>query len=214
MSRFRQGVVWLYFVFCVGALVVQCGFLWQQPLVSALLGIVMQSLYCLGLWHYARQTERWTAYSWRNIVYLQLIGMGLLSMVLLPLGLRWTLLVLLLQLPMLLMLWRYSDEEQPYWFSPLQHQQGALLQALLTQYGELSYQHQSGPVQATVSLSKATNGYEVAVTRQQGKDTEQFSQRYRSAVAMAAYLEAYVLLQVTDLLGAYPLVEDSATVTG
>lgn len=214
MSRFRQSLVWLYLVLSLAVLLVQCGLMSQLPLVSALIGIVLQAVSCLGLWHYARQTPRWTAYRWRNVVFVQLIGLALMTMVLLPHSVRWTLLVLLLQLPMLLMLWRYSDEEQAYWFSPLQHQQGALLQALLARYGELSYQHHSGPVQAKVSLSQTASGYQVAVLRQQGKQTEQFSQGYRSAAAMAAYLEAYVLMQVTDLLAAYPLDEDSAAVTG
>lgn len=209
MSRFRQLLVWVYFFLCAASLVVQCGMVWQMPWMPAVLGIVMQSLYCLGLWHYARQTARWTAYSWRMLAVIQLLGMGLLTMVMLPFGLRWTLLVLLLQLPMLLMLWRYSDEEQPYWFTPLQHQQGALLQALLTQYGELTHQQQTGPVQAAVRLSKTSGGYQVAVTRQQGKQTEQFTQSHRSAAAMAAYLEAYVLMQVTDFLAAYPLADES-----
>lgn len=213
MSRFRQLLVWVYFFLCAASLVVQCGMVWQMPWMSAVLGIVMQSLFCLGLWHYARQTARWTAYSWRMLAVIQLLGMGLLTMVMLPFGLRWTLLVLLLQVPMLLMLWRYSDDEQPYWYTPLQHQQGALLQALLAKYGELSHQQQTGPVQAAVRLSKTPSGYQAEVNRRQGKQTEQFTQRQRSATAMAAYLEAYALMQVTDFLATYPLDEASDAVS-
>lgn len=205
MSRVNQWVAWAYFGFCVVSLLLQLGLFSQAPWGAALVGILVQTICCKGIWHYARQTACWTAYSWRILVFVQLVGLGLLSTVLWPLSMKYTLLVLLVQLPLPLMLWRYSAEEQPYWFSPLQHHQGALLAALLGTYPELRLQQQTGPVTASVVVSATAAGYQVEVQRHQGALHEQFSQGFRTSVAMAAYLEAYALIQATDFLAAYPL---------
>lgn len=214
MSRVNQWVAWAYFGFCVICLLLQLGFISQAPWGAALVGLLVQSIWCKGLWHYARQTPCWNPYSWRMVVLVQLVGLGLLSTVLWPLSVKYTLLLLLVQLPLPLMLWRYSADEQPYWFSPLHHHQGALLTALLDTYQVLRLQQQTGPMNATVEVSNSAAGYQVEVQRQQGAVHEQFSQRFRTSAAMAAYLEAYALIQVTDFLATYPLDEDPTTVTG
>lgn len=208
MSRFRQIVVWAYLLMCLLCLGLQLWNFSAIPLVANLIGIAMQSVICVGLWHYARQTPCWTAYSWRMLVVLQLVGLGMLGFIVLPISIKYGLLLLLLQLPITAMLWRYSAEEQPYWFSPQQHHQGALLQALLDRYGELRFQQQRDTVQASVHLSQTAHGYQVDIKRQQAAQLEQFQQRYHSPAAMAAYLEAYALVHVTDFLSAYPLEPD------
>lgn len=209
MSRFRQIVVWAYLLICLLSIGLQLWNFTVMPLVATLIGIAMQSVICVGLWHYARQTPCWTAYSWRMLVLLQFIALGILGFILLPLSIKYGLLLLVVQLPITAMLWRYSAEEQPYWFSQEHHQQGALLHALLQRYGELRFNQQRDTLQASVHLTQTAQGYQADIQRQQATQLEQFQQRYHTAAAMAAYLEAYALVHVTDFLSAYPLDTDA-----
>ena len=167
---------------------------------------VFTILYLFGFYGYIFKKRFFTPKVWRNLFYLQCVA---LSLQLLPLlyGFNVELLAgvgiaVLITIPMLVCLYRYSSPDSDIWVSVSDREKAVQIEHLLSNVEEISASKTVGSKTTTVIMSKAGDGYVVHIMRI-SEETESFRNEFVTLSRAMEFIEKYASISSVELVESY-----------
>lgn len=174
--------------------------------VGVVVSTVFTTLYLFGFYGYIFKKRFFTPKVWRNLFYLQCIA---LALQLLPLlyGFNLELLVgvsivVLITIPMLVCLYRYSLPDSDTWVSASDREKARQIEQLLSNVDEISASKTVGEKTTTVIMSKAEDSYVVHIKRI-SEETESFKNEFVTLSRAIEFIEKYASISSGELVESY-----------
>lgn len=195
----------------VGVLAVMMGGSTPLSLVHLAIGAVT----VIGLWGYLRGRRVMSSRSWRPFAGVLALGIAASVWLLVATGpsgaeLTWLLaFIVFASLPTLL-LFQYGNRDQDLWASASEIEGGRALSELLERRRELTVEKAEAPRPATVEVCREGEHYLARVVRGRGDATERFEERFRRPATLAAFIETFTCIEVSDFVAKYRGEEETA----
>ncbi|WP_394128707.1 hypothetical protein [Vibrio hepatarius] len=174
--------------------------------VGVVVSTVFTTLYLFGFYGYIFKKRFFTPKVWRNLFYLQCAA---LVLQLLPLlyGFNVELLVgvgiaVLITIPMLVCLYRYSSPDSDIWVSASDREKAAQIEQLLSNTEEISASKTVGTKTTTAIISKIGDGYVVQIKRI-SEETETFKNEFVTLSRAIEFIEKYASISSAELVESY-----------
>ncbi|HHF3021572.1 TPA: hypothetical protein ACPJ0R_004631 [Vibrio diabolicus] len=174
--------------------------------VGVVVSTVFTTLYLFGFYGYIFKKRFFTPKVWRNLFYLQCAA---LVLQLLPLlyGFNVELLVgvgiaVLITIPMLVCLYRYSSPDSDIWVSASDREKAAQIEQLLSNTEEISASKTVGTKTTTAIISKIGDGYVVQIKRI-SEETETFKNEFVTLSRAIEFIEKYASISSSELVESY-----------
>lgn len=174
--------------------------------IGLLVSIVFTTLYLFGFYGYVFKKRFFTPKVWRNLFYLQCVALSLQFLPLLY-GFSIELLVgvvimILITLPMLVCLYRYSLSDSEIWVTASDRERVDQIEGLLSTTNEISVSKTIGTKTTTVTMSKAGEGYIVHIKRV-STETETFKNEFVTLNRAVEFVEKYTSISSVELVELY-----------
>ncbi|EGR1737966.1 hypothetical protein D5Q56_22415 [Vibrio parahaemolyticus] len=174
--------------------------------VGVVVSTVFTTLYLFGFYGYIFKKRFFTPKVWRNLFYLQCAALVLQLLPLLD-GLNVELLVgvgiaVLITIPMLVCLYRYSSPDSDIWVSASDREKAAQIEQLLSNTKEISASKTVGTKTTTAIISKMGDGYVVQIKRI-SEQTESFKNEFVTLSRAIEFIEKYASISSAELVESY-----------
>ncbi|MDR7122993.1 hypothetical protein [Rheinheimera soli] len=155
----------------------------------------------MGFFGYALEKRIWNTAVWRRFFYLVSIA-TLIQLV----AAFWAdgkqslevIVATVLSLPVIYALYQYSKADSAVWLQNKDNLKADLLDALLTAEPVLVVEKLNGTGKTTVTLLKEPEGYSVQISRTKHGKEEAFANSFNNIGHLAAFVEKYTAVTVTD----------------
>ncbi|MCC2525711.1 hypothetical protein [Vibrio coralliilyticus] len=174
--------------------------------VGVVVSSVFTTLYLFGFYGYIFKKRFFNPKVWRNLFCLQCIALALQFLpllygfnveILLGVGI-----VVLITIPMLVCLYRYSSPDSDIWLSASDREKAEKIEQLLSNVEEISASKTVGAKTTTVLMSKAEDGYVVHIKRI-SEETESFKNEFVTLGRAIEFIEKYASISSVELVEAY-----------
>ena len=174
--------------------------------VGVVVSTVFTTLYLFGFYGYIFKKRFFTPKVWRNLFYLQCVALTLQFLPLLY-GFNAQLLVgvgiaVLITIPMLVCLYRYSSPDSDIWISASDREKAVQIEELLSNVEEISASKTMGSKTTTVIMSKSGDGYVVHIKRI-SEETESFKNEFVTLSRAIEFIEKYASISSVELVESY-----------
>ena len=169
-----------------------------QAIVTTLISTVLTLFYLYGLHGYVFGKAHWNRSGWRFMFWLQVVSFSLraLSRMFLPLtnqAIAEYVASLLLSLPLLYAIYKYSSEDSPLWEATVSEANVERVEALLSQQAEISTtvisETDDGELRTVVAISLEEDEYMVRISRGVDEQTESFRNTFSSLASALIFME-------------------------
>jgi hypothetical protein len=172
-----------------------------------IIGLLVTSLYMLGYFAYAVNKKIWKAVIWRRLFYLASIGnfLKFLLATLFMSGIQSVgmLIDIFLSLPILYVLYKYSETDRVMWLSSEEIMKGKVINRLLLKEPILLVEKAKGEDKAIVTIFRESDFYSVKIIRAINGNEESFSKKFKNLGHLATYIEKYSIVQFSDIEAQY-----------
>lgn len=174
--------------------------------VANLITTMLSMLYLLGFFGYALQKAIWSAAVWRRLFYL--ISIATLIQLVSAFWAEWAksievMLATLLSLPVIYALYHYGKADGAIWLNDNDHRKAAVLETLLGYEALLIVDKTNGANTTRVTVSKDADSYSVKISRINNDKEESFANTFNHPGALAAFIEKYTPVTVSDFEAKY-----------
>lgn len=168
--------------------------------------IVFNTLYLLGFCGYVFKKRFYNPKFWRSLFYLQCVALVLQFP---PLFYGFTIerligmgITVLIAMPMLVCLYRYSSPDSDIWFTASEREKAKQIEHLLSTVEEISASKTIGTKTTTVTMSKAGNDYVVHIKRV-SEEPESFKNEFVTLSRAIEFIEKYASISSVELVEEY-----------
>lgn len=174
--------------------------------VGVVVSTVFTTLYLFGFYGYVFKKRFFTPKVWRNLFYLQCAA---LIIQLLPLLYSFSIelligvgIMILIAIPMLICLYRYSSPDSDIWVTASDREKAKQIEHLLSSTEEISTSKTVGKKTTTVTMSKKGDGYIVYIKRI-SEETESFKNEFVTLSRAIEFIEKYASISSVELVESY-----------
>jgi len=176
------------------------------PIIPSLIGIVITSLYIIGLYGFIYKKTLWRPHGWRFIFWLSVIGLALnivqLIVSQIPTLILEIFFTTLAYLPLIYALFKYSDSNHVIWRESVLGKGVSLLTDLLetkTQLETTTIQTlNSGNIKTQVIVESVEDNYRVRICRKDNEGESKFSNLFYSLHEVVEFIEENTAVRIAD----------------
>jgi len=172
-----------------------------------ILSILFSTMYVIGLWGYIFRKAIFTAGIWLRIFYLACFGTSLLlikaTITENNIVMYTSLFGVLFSVPLIVVLYKYSNKDLPLWLSEDFINKGEVLSEMLSGMDELTATKETESNDSirinTVKVTQNDKGFLVQLSKEKNGTREEYSEKFDNLGAVAKYIENYSMIKTNDL---------------